>query len=127
MKTLSILLLIFCHKVSEFCFMQYCIELSTLKGKTQNHALYMAVHSLGYNVFIYLSYSPIHHINIYKLYTKMILKICPYQILENNQSNHFLKTILSIVNWLTSHVKIHVKTKIISFNLQCYQYNDDIS
>ena len=25
------------------------------KGKTQNHALYMAVHSLGYSVFIYLS------------------------------------------------------------------------
>ena len=57
----------------------------------------------------------------------MIPKICPYQILENNQSNHFLKTILSIVNWLMSHVKIHVKRKIISFNLQCYQYNDDIS
>ena len=25
------------------------------KGKTQNHALYKAVRSLGYNVFIYLS------------------------------------------------------------------------
>ena len=28
---------------------------SYVKGKTQNHALYKAVHSLGYSVFIYLS------------------------------------------------------------------------
>ena len=57
----------------------------------------------------------------------MILRICPYQILKHKQCSHFLKTILSIVNWLISRVKIHVKRKIISFNLQCYQYNDDIS
>ena len=50
----------------------------------------------------------------------MILRICPYQILKHKQSIHFLKTILSIVNWLISHVKIHVKRKIL-FNLQCYQ------
>ena len=57
----------------------------------------------------------------------MILKICSYQILKNKQCSHFLKTILSILNWPISRVKIHVKRKIISFNLQCYQYNDDIS
>ena len=57
----------------------------------------------------------------------MILRICPYQIVKYKQCSHFLKTILSIVNWLISRVKIHVKRKIISFNLQCYQYNDDIS
>ena len=56
----------------------------------------------------------------------MILIICPYQILKNKQSSPFLKTILSIVNWLISRVKIHVQRKFI-FNFQCYQYNDDIS
>ena len=71
--------------------------------------------------------SPIHHINIYKLYTKMILRICPNQILNNKQYSHFLKTIVSIVNWLISRVKIHVQRKFVSFNFQCYQYNDDIS
>ena len=57
----------------------------------------------------------------------MILRILPYQILKNKQRSHFLKTILIILNWLISRVKIDVKRKIISFNLQCYQYNDDIS
>ena len=56
----------------------------------------------------------------------MILRICPYQILKNKQCKHFLKTILSIVNWLISRVKIHVLRKSISSNFQCYQYNDDI-
>ena len=55
------------------------------------------------------------------------MRICPYQILKNEQCKHFLKTILSIVNWLISRVKIHVRRKFISFNFQCYQYNDDIS
>ena len=41
--------------------------------------------------------------------------------------SHFLKTFLSIVNWLISRVKIHVQRKIVSFNLKCYQCNDDIS
>ena len=27
----------------------------SFKGKTQDHALYMTVHSLGYSVFIYMS------------------------------------------------------------------------
>ena len=57
----------------------------------------------------------------------MILTICPYLILKDEQCSHFLKIILSIVNWLISRVKINVQRKIISFNLQCYQYNDDIS
>ena len=57
----------------------------------------------------------------------MIPRICPYQILKNEQSSHFVKTIVSISNRLISRVKIHVKRKIISFNLQSYQYNDDIS
>ena len=58
----------------------------------------------------------------------MILRICPYQILKNEQSSHFVKTIVSISNRLISRVKIHVKRNIIlSFKLQCYQYNDDIS
>ena len=57
----------------------------------------------------------------------MILRICPYQILKNKQCKHFLKTILSIVNWLISRVKIHVWRKFISLNFQCYQYNDNIS
>ena len=57
----------------------------------------------------------------------MILRICPYQILKHKQCSNFLKTILSIVNWLISRVKIHAKRIIIPFNLQCYQYNDDIS
>ena len=57
----------------------------------------------------------------------MILRICPNQILRNKQCSHFLKTIVSIVNWLISRVKIHVQRKYISFNFQCYQYNDDIS
>ena len=57
----------------------------------------------------------------------MILRICPYQILKHKQCSHFLKTILSIVNLLISRVKNSVKRKIISFNFQCYQYNDDIS
>ena len=39
----------------------------------------------------------------------MILRICPYQILKYKQCSHFLKTILSIVNWLISRVKIHVQ------------------
>ena len=39
----------------------------------------------------------------------MILRICPYQILKNKQCSHFLKTMLSIVNWLISRVKIHVQ------------------
>ena len=56
----------------------------------------------------------------------MIIRICPSQILKNTQCRHFLKTILSIVNRLISRVKIHVQRKIISFNLQCYQHNDDI-
>ena len=56
----------------------------------------------------------------------MILRICSYQILKNKQCSHFLKTIISIVNWLISHVKILVQRKFI-FNFQCYQYNDDIS
>ena len=56
----------------------------------------------------------------------MILIICPYQI-KKQQSSNFLKTILSIVKWLISRVKIHVQRKIISFNLQWYQYSDDIS
>ena len=38
----------------------------------------------------------------------MIPRICPYQILRDKQCSHFLKTILSIVNWLISRVKIHV-------------------
>ena len=46
---------------------------------------------------------------MYKLYTKLILKICPYQILKNKQCSHFMKTILSIVNWLILRVKIHVQ------------------
>ena len=42
----------------------------------------------------------------------MILRICPYQIIsKNKQCSHFLKTILSIVNWLISRVKIHVQKK----------------
>ena len=45
----------------------------------------------------------------------MILRMCPYQISKNKQCSHFLKTILSIVNWLISHVKNHVQRKIISF------------
>ena len=57
----------------------------------------------------------------------MILIICPYQILKNKQCSPLLKTILSIVNWLISRVKINVQRKFISFNFQCYQYNDDIS
>ena len=57
----------------------------------------------------------------------MILRICPYQIVKYKQCSHFLKTILSIVNWLIARVNIHAKRKIISFNLQCCQYNDDIS
>ena len=57
----------------------------------------------------------------------MILRISPYQILKNKQRSHFQKTILSIVNCLISRVKIHVQRKNISFNLQCYQNNDDIS
>ena len=52
-------------------------------------------------------------------------RIC-HQILKNKQCKHFLKTILSIVNWLISRVKIHVQRKSISFIFQCYQYNDDI-
>ena len=40
----------------------------------------------------------------------MILRICPYQILKNKHCGHFLKTILSIVNWLISCVKIHAQT-----------------
>ena len=55
------------------------------------------------------------------------MRICHHQILKNKQGSHFLKTIVSIVNWLISRVKIHVKRKIIPFNLQCYQYNDGIS
>ena len=39
----------------------------------------------------------------------MILRICPYQILKNKQCSHFMKTILSFVNWLISRVKIHVQ------------------
>ena len=54
----------------------------------------------------------------------MILRICPYQILKHKQC---MKTILSIANWLISRVKNHVKRKIVSFNCQWYQYNDDIS
>ena len=38
----------------------------------------------------------------------MILRICPYQISNNKQCSHFRKTIVSIANWLISHVKIHV-------------------
>ena len=57
----------------------------------------------------------------------MILRICPYQILKNEKCSHFQKTICSIVNCLISRVKIHVQRKNISFNLQCYQNNDDIS
>ena len=57
----------------------------------------------------------------------MILRICPYQILKHKQCSHFPKTILSILNWLISRVKNYVQRKIISFNFQCYQYNDDIS
>ena len=37
------------------------------------------------------------------------MRICPYQILKNKQCSHFLKTIVSIVNWLISRVKIHVQ------------------
>ena len=57
----------------------------------------------------------------------MIMRICPYQILKNKQCSHFLKTMLSILNWLISRVKIHDQRKFISFNFRCYQYNDDIS
>ena len=57
----------------------------------------------------------------------MIMRICSYQILKNEHCSHFLKTILSIVNWLISRVKIHIHRKFISLNFQCYQYNDDIS
>ena len=32
-----------------------CEVICIFKGKTQNHALYKAVRSSGYNVFIYLS------------------------------------------------------------------------
>ena len=56
----------------------------------------------------------------------MILRICLSQISKNTQRRHFLKTILSIVNRLISRVKINVQRKIISFNLQCNQNNDDI-
>ena len=48
----------------------------------------------------------------------------PYPILKHKQCKHFSKTIL---NWQISRVKNHVKRKIISFNFQCYQYNDYIS
>ena len=54
----------------------------------------------------------------------MIRRTCPYQILKHKQCSHFPKTILSILNWLISRVKNHVKRKIISFNFQSY---DDIS
>ena len=57
----------------------------------------------------------------------MILRISPYQISKYKQCSHFLKKILSIVNWLISRVKIHVQSKIIPFNLKCYHYNDDVS
>ena len=40
----------------------------------------------------------------------MILRIC-YQIVKYKQCSHFLKIIFSIVNWLISRVKIHVKRK----------------
>ena len=40
----------------------------------------------------------------------MILRICPYQILKHKQCSHFPKTILSILNWLISRVKNHVKS-----------------
>ena len=51
----------------------------------------------------------------------MILRICPYQILKNKQCSHFLKTILSILNWLISRVKIHNQRKFISFNLHVWK------
>ena len=57
----------------------------------------------------------------------MIMRICPYQMLKNKQCSHFLKTILNILNWLISRVKIQDQRKFISFNFRCYQYNDDIS
>ena len=44
----------------------------------------------------------------------MILRICPYQILNNKQCSHFMKTILSILYWLISRVKIHDQRKFIS-------------
>ena len=52
----------------------------------------------------------------------MILRIGPYPILKNIQCSHFLKTILSILNWLISRVKIHDQRQFISFNFRCYQY-----
>ena len=39
----------------------------------------------------------------------MILRIGPYPILKNIQCSHFLKTILSILNWLISRVKIMIR------------------
>ena len=41
----------------------------------------------------------------------MILTICPYQILKDKQCSHFLKIILSIVNWLISRVKLMYREK----------------
>ena len=49
-----------------------------LRGKIQNHAMYKAIRSMGYNIFFTCLKSPIHHINIYKLNIKMTLKICTY-------------------------------------------------
>ena len=57
----------------------------------------------------------------------MILRICPYQILKNNQCSHFLKTILSFVNWLISRVKIHVQRNSYHSIFNAISYNDDIS
>ena len=41
----------------------------------------------------------------------MIRRTCPYHILKHKQCSHFPKTILSILNWLISRVKNHVKRK----------------
>ena len=45
------------HKTNNECFsfVRWYSYFHSVKGKTQNHALYKAVRSLGCSVFIYLS------------------------------------------------------------------------
>ena len=57
----------------------------------------------------------------------MILRICPYQILKYKQCSHFLKTILSIVNWLISRViKVPSGTMVITLRLKNVVNYDDL-
>ena len=57
----------------------------------------------------------------------MILRICPYQILKYKQCSHFLKTILSIVNWLISRViKVPIGTMVITLRLKHVVNYDDL-